>query len=91
MSVLFKDVDGLNVNNVGTLTSYGDAPLKACTPSGIMQLLVATGEDLSGKHAVRFYTLLCPPNYRAFFSGIGGGVPLVPPMILARRRQKNFL
>jgi len=47
-----KDVDGLNVNNVGTLTSYGDAPLKACTPSGIMQLLVATGEDLEGKHAV---------------------------------------
>lgn len=47
-----KDVDGLHVSNVGALTAYGDAPLKACTPSGIMQLLDSTGEDLSGKHAV---------------------------------------
>lgn len=47
-----KDVDGLNINNVGTLTSYGDAPLKACTPSGIIALLDSTGEDLTGMHAV---------------------------------------
>jgi len=47
-----KDVDGLSIQNIGCLTHYGDAPLKACTPAGIIQLLDSTGEDLSGKHAV---------------------------------------
>jgi len=47
-----KDVDGLSIQNIGCLTHYGDAPLKACTPAGIINLLDSTGEDLSGKHAV---------------------------------------
>jgi len=47
-----KDVDGLSIRNVGCLTHYGDAPLKACTPAGIMTLLDSTGVDLTGKNAV---------------------------------------
>jgi len=48
-----KDVDGLNIQNVGALYHFGDATLKACTPSGCMKLLESVyGKDISGKHAV---------------------------------------
>lgn len=57
-----KDVDGLNLQNVGALYHWGDAPLKACTPAGVMKLLDSCGDPfypwgdeefkLSGKHAV---------------------------------------
>jgi len=48
-----KDVDGLSLTNVGALTHYGDAVLKACTPAGCVQLLdSALDGELSGKHAV---------------------------------------
>jgi len=47
-----KDVDGLSLTNIGALTHYGDAILKACTPAGVIQLLDASMDDLSGKHAV---------------------------------------
>jgi len=47
-----KDVDGLNLQNVGALFHWGDAPLKACTPAGVMKLLESCGDPLQGKHAV---------------------------------------
>eukprot|EP00494_Astrolonche_serrata_P027643 UN27906 len=47
-----KDVDGLSIQNIGTLTHFGDAPLVACTPAGVIQLLGSTGMNLEGKHAV---------------------------------------
>jgi len=46
-----KDVDGLTPHNVGLL-SIGKAVLKACTPSGIMEMFDYYNIDLSGKNVV---------------------------------------
>ncbi len=46
-----KDVDGLTPYNVGLL-SLGKAILKACTPSGIIELLDHYSIDLEGKNVV---------------------------------------
>ena len=46
-----KDVDGLTPHNVGLL-SMGKAILKACTPSGIIELLEYYHIDLAGKNVV---------------------------------------
>jgi methylenetetrahydrofolate dehydrogenase (NADP+)/methenyltetrahydrofolate cyclohydrolase len=46
-----KDVDGLNLCNLGRLVQ-GDAILPPCTPSGVLRLLDAYRIDLRGKHAV---------------------------------------
>jgi len=46
-----KDVDGLTPHNVGLL-SMKKAILKACTPSGIMEMFDYYGIDLEGKNVV---------------------------------------
>jgi len=46
-----KDVDGFHPENVGKLTIGIDC-LTPCTPSGIPELIVRSGLDMSGKHAV---------------------------------------
>jgi methylenetetrahydrofolate dehydrogenase (NADP+)/methenyltetrahydrofolate cyclohydrolase len=46
-----KDVDGLTPHNVGLL-SMGKAILKACTPSGIMEMFDYYNIDLQGKNVV---------------------------------------
>lgn len=46
-----KDVDGLNIQNVGKLVS-GTKGLTPCTPTGIIELIQSTGIDISGKNAV---------------------------------------
>ncbi|HIF07763.1 MAG TPA: bifunctional 5,10-methylene-tetrahydrofolate dehydrogenase/5,10-methylene-tetrahydrofolate cyclohydrolase, partial [Gemmatimonadetes bacterium] len=47
-----KDVDGFHPINVGRLaTGDPDAPAP-CTPAGIIQMLLRTGNDPSGKNAV---------------------------------------
>lgn len=46
-----KDVDGLTPHNMGLL-SIGKAILKACTPSGIMEMFDHYGIDLEGKNVV---------------------------------------
>ena len=46
-----KDVDGFHPENVGKL-SIGIDCLTPCTPSGIPELIVRSGIDMSGKHAV---------------------------------------
>ena len=46
-----KDEDGLTPHNVGLL-SIGKAVLKACTPSGIMEMFDYYDIDLSGKNVV---------------------------------------
>ncbi len=46
-----KDVDGLHPVNVGRLFR-GEAGLKSCTPHGVQQLLVRSGNDPAGKHVV---------------------------------------
>ena len=46
-----KDVDGLTPHNVGLL-SMGKAVLKACTPSGIMEMFEYYNISLSGKKVV---------------------------------------
>lgn len=46
-----KDVDGLTPHNVGLL-SMGKAILKACTPSGIMEMFDYYDIDLTGKNVV---------------------------------------
>lgn len=46
-----KDVDGLTPHNMGLL-SMGKAVLKACTPSGIMEIFDYYNIDLSGKNVV---------------------------------------
>ena len=46
-----KDVDGLTPHNVGLL-SMGKAVLKACTPSGIMEMFEYYNIDLVGKNVV---------------------------------------
>ena len=46
-----KDVDGFHPVNVGKLV-LGEAVLKPCTPAGIQELLLRSGNDPSGKHVV---------------------------------------
>jgi len=46
-----KDVDGFHPVNVGKL-SIGIDALAPCTPSGIPELIVRSGIEMSGKHAV---------------------------------------
>lgn len=46
-----KDVDGFHPENVGKL-SIGIDSLTPCTPSGIPELIVRSGINMSGKHAV---------------------------------------
>ena len=47
-----KDVDGFHPVNVGRLaTGDPDAPAP-CTPSGVVQMLLRSGNDPAGKHAV---------------------------------------
>ena len=46
-----KDVDGYSVQSAGELMA-GLPGFRPCTPHGCMKLIVATGVDLRGKHAV---------------------------------------
>jgi len=46
-----KDVDGFHPVNVGRLV-LGLKCLRPCTPAGILELLVRSGNDPGGKHAV---------------------------------------
>ena len=46
-----KDVDGLNLCNLGRLVQ-GDGILLPCTPAGVLRLLDAYRIELRGKHAV---------------------------------------
>ncbi|HEX9829328.1 MAG TPA: bifunctional methylenetetrahydrofolate dehydrogenase/methenyltetrahydrofolate cyclohydrolase FolD [Bacteroidota bacterium] len=46
-----KDVDGFHPYNVGKLV-VGEDTLKPCTPAGIQELLVRSGNDPKGKHVV---------------------------------------
>jgi len=46
-----KDVDGFHPVNVGRLV-IGEQCLKPCTPAGIQELLVRSGNDPAGKHVV---------------------------------------
>lgn len=48
-----KDVDGLHPTNVGRMVT-GNALFLPCTPAGIQQLLIRTGNDPGGKHVVIF-------------------------------------
>jgi methylenetetrahydrofolate dehydrogenase (NADP+)/methenyltetrahydrofolate cyclohydrolase len=46
-----KDVDGLHPVNVGRLFR-GEPAMLGCTPHGVVQMLMRTGHDPAGKHAV---------------------------------------
>ena len=46
-----KDVDGFHPQNVGRLV-IGQDCLRPCTPAGVQELLVRSGNDPSGKHVV---------------------------------------
>ena len=46
-----KDVDGIHPVNVGKLV-IGEECLRPCTPAGIQELLMRSGNDPSGKHVV---------------------------------------
>ncbi len=46
-----KDVDGFHPFNVGKLVAGGET-LKPCTPAGIQELLIRSGNDPAGKHVV---------------------------------------
>jgi methylenetetrahydrofolate dehydrogenase (NADP+)/methenyltetrahydrofolate cyclohydrolase len=46
-----KDVDGFHPINVGKLV-IGEKCFKPCTPAGIQELLMRSGNDPSGKHVV---------------------------------------
>lgn len=46
-----KDVDGFHPINVGRLV-IGQPCLRPCTPSGVQELLIRSGNDPSGKHVV---------------------------------------
>jgi methylenetetrahydrofolate dehydrogenase (NADP+) / methenyltetrahydrofolate cyclohydrolase len=46
-----KDVDGLTPINVGRLFR-GEPALVSCTPHGVIQMLMRTGNDPAGKHVV---------------------------------------
>ncbi len=47
-----KDVDGFSQMNIGSLLLDDKKGLYSCTPLGIIQLILSTGTDLTGKHAV---------------------------------------
>lgn len=47
-----KDVDGFHPMNVGRLSTGDDRVLAPCTPKGVVELLLRTGHDPSGKHVV---------------------------------------
>lgn len=47
-----KDVDGFHPTNVGLLSTGATDVLAPCTPWGVIQMLLRTGNDPSGKHAV---------------------------------------
>lgn len=46
-----KDADGLHPYNLGRLVA-GDGDVAPCTPAGVQQLLIRTGNDPDGKHVV---------------------------------------
>ncbi len=46
-----KDVDGFHPYNVGKLM-IGEDTFKPCTPAGIQEMLIRSGNDPSGKHVV---------------------------------------
>ncbi|MBM4159522.1 MAG: bifunctional 5,10-methylenetetrahydrofolate dehydrogenase/5,10-methenyltetrahydrofolate cyclohydrolase [Ignavibacteria bacterium] len=46
-----KDVDGFHPTNVGKLV-IGVDTMRPCTPAGIQELLIRSGNDPSGKHVV---------------------------------------
>jgi methylenetetrahydrofolate dehydrogenase (NADP+)/methenyltetrahydrofolate cyclohydrolase len=47
-----KDVDGFHPVNVGKLSTGARDVLAPCTPWGVVQMLLRTGNDPSGKHVV---------------------------------------
>lgn len=47
-----KDVDGFHPMNVGRLNSGADDVLAPCTPRGIIELLLRSGNDPEGRHVV---------------------------------------
>jgi methylenetetrahydrofolate dehydrogenase (NADP+)/methenyltetrahydrofolate cyclohydrolase len=47
-----KDVDGFHPFNVGLLATGAEDVLLPCTPAGIVEMLMRSGHDPSGKHAV---------------------------------------
>ena len=47
-----KDVDGFHPVNVGRLATGAPDVLAPCTPAGVIQMLLRSGVDPSGKHAV---------------------------------------
>ena len=47
-----KDVDGFHPVNVGRLATGDPDVLAPCTPRGVIEMLVRSGVDPSGKHAV---------------------------------------
>ena len=47
-----KDVDGFHPFNVGLLATGAEDILLPCTPAGVIEMLVRSGHDPSGKHAV---------------------------------------
>lgn len=48
-----KDVDGFHPLNVGRLALQGRTPLfVSCTPKGCIELLLRSGVEIAGKHAV---------------------------------------
>jgi methylenetetrahydrofolate dehydrogenase (NADP+)/methenyltetrahydrofolate cyclohydrolase len=47
-----KDVDGFHPVNVGKLSTGEKEILAPCTPAGIVEMLVRSGNDPSGKHCV---------------------------------------
>ncbi|HUY85510.1 MAG TPA: tetrahydrofolate dehydrogenase/cyclohydrolase catalytic domain-containing protein [Acidimicrobiales bacterium] len=81
-----KDVDGLHPVNLGKLVIGTPGPL-ACTPAGIIELLVANGVEIEGRHVVvigRGLTIGRPlalllalkrPNCNAAVTVVHTGVP----------------
>ena len=47
-----KDVDGFHPVNVGRLATGDPDALAPCTPAGVIQMLLRSGNDPSGKHVV---------------------------------------
>lgn len=47
-----KDVDGFHPLNVGRLATGAEDALAPCTPRGVVEMLLRTGNDPAGKHCV---------------------------------------
>ena len=47
-----KDVDGFHPVNVGRLATGAADVLAPCTPAGVIQMLLRSGVDPAGRHAV---------------------------------------